>query len=417
MDLFQLKGIKKNLKKFILNAGDALSVGGIHTPNHRWVVCMALSRINSLFPNKKYIERIDEWLREKIDIDEDGQYTEKSAAIYSPLTDRCLITIAKLLNRRELFGPVRKNLEMTKYYVNPDGEVVTTASKRQDQSQRGSMAAYYYSYRYLANLDNNSQFAAMARWIEKTAQNKLVWFLIYFLEDKLLSQNMPDSAKLPTNYEKIFKHSDLARIRRDQTCATIIANNPNFFSFHKGEAALETIRFASAFFGKGQFKGQKLEHKNGKYILRQQLAGPYYQPFPKEKLPNDGDWEKMNRFLRPQSEIQKYEAVVAVSESEGTFLLDINIQGTDNVPVAIELGFRHGGELMGVEAVPEINDAFVLKNGYGKYIYKNNTIEFGPGENEHMWTQLRGALPKLDALSVYLTSFTPFFAIIKLEGK
>ena len=216
IDSSQLESVKENLKKFILKAGDALSVGGIHTPNHRWVVCMALARVNSLFPNKKYIGRIDEWLGEKIDIDADGQYTEKSAAIYSPLTDRCLITIARLLNRKELFEPVRKNLEMTKYYVNPDGEVITTASTRQDKNQRGSMSAYYYSYRYMANLDKNSQFAAMARWIAKTAQNRLAWFLIYFLEDKLLNQNMPDSAKLSPNYEKVFKHSGLVRIHRDQ---------------------------------------------------------------------------------------------------------------------------------------------------------------------------------------------------------
>jgi hypothetical protein len=42
------------LKKYLLNAGEALSVGGIHTPNHRWVVSGALAWINSFFPNPKY---------------------------------------------------------------------------------------------------------------------------------------------------------------------------------------------------------------------------------------------------------------------------------------------------------------------------------------------------------------------------
>jgi len=46
-----LSKLKTDLKTFILKAADALTVGGIHTPNHRWVVCMALARVHSLFPN------------------------------------------------------------------------------------------------------------------------------------------------------------------------------------------------------------------------------------------------------------------------------------------------------------------------------------------------------------------------------
>jgi len=409
----QTKNVKENLKKFILKAGDALSVGGIHTPNHRWVVCMALSRIYSLFPNEKYLNRIEEWLLEKIDIDADGQFSEKSASIYNPLTDRCLITIARFLNKPELLNAVHRNLDMSIYYVHADGELVTAASKRQDQYQRGSMASYYYSYRYMAIQEKNGQFAAMARWIEKTASKNLVWFLIFFLEDQILNQQMPDNVDLPTDYEKIFIHSDLVRIRREQVSATIIANNPHFFSFMKGKAGLESIRFASAFFGKGQFKGRALEIQNGKYILRQQLAGPYYQPFPKEKLPGDGDWNKMDRSLRPQSEIQHYEAVVTIMEKDGKFELTFDVGSTDNIPLSIELGFRHSGKLLGVEKIPEVEHGFILKQGFGKYIFENETIEFGPGKKEHSWTQLRGALPNFDGLSVYLTSFTPF--IFKLQ--
>ena len=43
-----------------------------------------------------------------------------------------------------------------------------------------------------------------------------------------------------------------------------------------------------------------------------------------------------------------------------------------------------------------------------KHEYGDDRIEFGPGRSEHSWTQLRGALPKLQGDSVYLTGFTPF---------
>ena len=85
----------------------------------------------------------------------------------------------------------------------------------------------------------------------------------------------------------------------------------------------------------------------------------------------------------------------------------IEISGTENVPVAVELTFRRGGQLKGVEEVPNVGDTFLLRNGFGQYVQGDQIIEFGPGQVEHTWMQLQGALPKRDGLSVYLTGFTP----------
>jgi len=410
-----LSRLKADLKIFILKAGDALTIGGIHTPNHRWVVCMALARIYALFPKNKYVQRINKWLNEKIDIDPDGQYTEKSTLTYTPLTNRCLITIARLLNKPELYEPVRKNLEMTLFYVHPDGEVVTEASGRQDKYQRGSMARYYYSYRYLALMDRNGRFAAMAAKIQKTALAQLTETLIYFLESRTLANKLPSPEKLPQDYVKVFPHSDLVRVRHNQLDATILAKNPIFFTFQKGSAVLTGLRLATAFFGKGQFQGERLEIEAGKYILRQKLNGPYYQPMPAEHLSADGNWHKMPRSFRPKSEIQQFEVVATIYEANKGFEIQFNIQGTDNVPFAIELGFRHGGQLKGVQPVMHAPDSYVLENGFGQYLFEDQIIEFGPGQAEHTWTQLRGALPKLNGMSVYLTGYTPLEMTLKIN--
>ena len=403
-----LASILSLLEEFILKAADALTVGGIHTPNHRWVVCRTLARVYVLFPNKKYINRIDQWLAEGIDIDPDGQFTEKSSSVYTPLTDRCLITMASLLNRPELYEPVRKNLEMTLYYIHPDGEVVTAASKRQDQYRRGSMAPYYIPYRYMALLDNNGHFAAMSNWIEKTSSVKLVNCLPNFMDNPVLYKTLPMEKPLPTNYIKIFSHSKLARIRHGNISATVLADNTSFFSFHKGNAAIEAIRLASAFFGKAQFSSPEVFVENNTFTLKQKLAGPYYQPFPHDKIPGDGNWHRMARSLRPQSEVQHYLAIITIIDKETEFEITFDITGTDNVPLAIEIGFRKGGILEGVEPVNGIENAYLFPKKNLVYKLKKNTISVTPGQALHSWTQIRGAHPKLNSDSVYITGFTPF---------
>ena len=44
----------------------------------------------------------------------------------------------------------------------------------------------------------------------------------------------------------------------------------------------------------------------------------------------------------------------------------------------------------------------------GEYQYDNKNIIFGTGLADHAWTDLKDALPKNDAIYVYITGFTPF---------
>jgi hypothetical protein len=416
-----LRAVAAELGKFITRGGEALVTGGVHTPNHRWVVCAALAWVNTLFPHPKFVARADQWLAETIDIDPDGQYTEKSTTVYSPIVDRALITVARLLNRPELYDPVRKNLEMTLYYVHPDGEVVTEASRRQDRYQRGSMARYYYAYRTMALRDGNGRFAAMARQIERSVAPRHPGELGVYLTEPEFGRPLPPDAPLPTDYAKVFSYSSLARIRRGQASGTILAGNTTLFSFRKGTAALEAVRFATAFFGKGQFSGDALEIKDGRYVLRQELDGPYFQPLTKDQIA-DGEHVKMapngtlanHKQWRALSEVQTLQSLVTITEKNGVFDLAFSIRGTEFVPVAIELAFRHGGTLHGVKPAPGVKDAYLLENGTGRYVLGGDTIEFGPARMEHTYTQVRGAVPKWDGQSVYLTGFTPFDVTLRI---
>jgi hypothetical protein len=403
------------LKKFLINAGEALIVGGIHTPNHRWVVCAALTKLNGLWPDTRYVDRINEWLQENIDIDSDGQYNEKSTYIYSSLSDRLLITIGAGLNKPELLEHVRKNLNMTLYYVHPNGEVVTDASGRQDKALIGTMENYYYPYRYLALLDKNQTYAAMCKLIEETAGDKIRYFLDYLLTDSTLWEQLPPPTTIPMNYVKTFPNSGLVRIRRNRRDSTLIAKNPVWLTFMKGNAVLQGVRFATSFFGKGQFQTEKV-HVNGElYQMTQKLDGPYWQPYPKESIDPEGDWEKMPKANRAQSEIQQLETNIRIQETKDGMEIEIVTNGTERVPAALELIFRPGGELKGVVKVETSKDSWILKEGTGSYTFGSDTISFGPGVGLHKNIALRGALPAMDAPTVFLTGFTPFKHTIRLS--
>ena len=403
---------------FLLRAGEALTVGGIHTPNHRWVVSAALTKLNERWPDARYVNRINQWLAEHIDMDSDGQYNERSTLIYSPLTNRLLITIAKGLKKPELLDYIRRNLAMTMYYVHANGEVVSEASGRQDKAQVGTLEGYYLPYRYMAIHDNDGEMAAMCRLIEKTAMPKTVYLLDYLLEDTTLWQELPTMKPLPTSYVKVYPHSGLVRIRRGRWDSTILSANPVWLTFHKGDAVLQGIRVASSFFGKGQFQTEKIEQQGDSWVLTQALDGPYYQPYPSDQIPPDGDWEKMPRTNRAQSEVQKLQTTVTISEQANGVQARITISGTDGVPVALELIFRPGGTFAGVTAHPTRANAYLL-TGSGSYTVKKDTITFGseqagPEPVTHRNVQLRGALPAMDAPSVYVTGFTPFDRTISL---
>lgn len=445
-DSAELTGIKEGLRTFLLAAGETLTVGGVHTPNHRWGVCAALARINALYPAAKYVRRIDEWLSEGIDIDADGQFSERSTGNYSAVTDIWLITMARLLQRDQLLEPARRNLTLTLYHMHADGELETVASRRQDQWRRDSVFSarpvpdnFHLPYRYLALRDGNGQFATMTRLIEEEAGDELADNLGYFLEESRLKDELPPGEPLPADYARFFPASGLVRIRRGQVSASVyggsdyplgvvsgLAANPTFFTFRKGEAVLESVRMAPQFFRKGFFYSQGVDVQEHRYQLHQRLEVPYYQPLPEAARRADGDyklspaedrfWSKMDFPAREKSNIKTLEQRVAVVETErGRFDLEVDIDGHDGVPVTLECSFRRGGHLVGVTPSPDSDGDYFLEQGFGRYQLGGQSIEFGPGQADHRVTRLesevfdthRGSI-RPDGLRVYITAFTPF---------
>ena len=400
--------ITRLFQPFLVRAGGGMAVGGIHTPNHRWVVSSALAQIHELFPDSRYPRRIDEWLAEGIDIDNDGQFTERSTLVYNIVSDRALIVLAAKLRRPELLEPVRRNLDALPYLLHADGEVVSEISRRQDQFTRGTVVGYWFPLTYMAIKEQNGRLSTLASRAAPDGAR-----LSALLEYPELSQPLPPPGSLPEDFERTFGDIGITRIRRGPVSATLVlGGSSRFFTLRHGGAVMDGVRFATSFFGKGQFVPQTGVKNANAYQFRQALEGPYFQPLA-EKVVSQS-WEETRRRRR-QSEVCRLEQSADVVEMRNGFSVRLRASGTDGVPVAVELSFREGGTLDGCRPVADLPGVFVLEQGTGTYRAEGRAIRFGPGDGPHRYTQLRGAEPRLPGLSVYITGFTPFDKTISLE--
>jgi hypothetical protein len=404
-----MREIEQLLEPVVKRCAGGLLKGGVHTPNHRWVVCAGLAQAHALYPNPDYVRRIDQWLAEGIDIDSDGQYTERSTAGYNGVTNRALVTTAIKLKRWELLEPVRRNLDAMQYLLHPGMEVVTDISTRQDLYTRGTMAGYWFAARFLAVRDGNGLYETYAR---QGAPG--LWELMEYPE---LQQAGPEPAPPPENYEKLMPELKVARVRRGRSSSTIRwEGTSRFLAMRSGEAVLEAVRISSAFFGKGQFIPTRGSRVDEGFRMTQQLHGPYYQPLARV-VPAGAEAWAASRKERAQSEVSTLDYNLLLTETEEGWRLRLGAAGTRYVPLVVELTFRAGGRLEGVEPVPGLTDVYLLKSGVGVYRYQRDEIHFGPGKAEHRYVTVRGAEPRLSGPTVYLTMYTPVDAAVEFRLK
>lgn len=394
------------LEKWVLpaieKAGDALVRGGIHTPNHRWVASSALSGLHKLYGHPKYLRRAEQWLAEGIDQDSDGQYTERSTIGYNGICNRAFVLIADWLNRPEYYAPVRRNLDASLYLLHADGEVVTEISRRQDLNQRGTMGNHWPALAHLAWKDRNGQYANLARQLEPVYGSPA--FLLRWPQYTL---DLPESKPLPTDYDKLYPSIGLARIRRGPKSISILRQRDRFFTFRNGAAVVNAVRFATAFFGKGQFASRTLTREGDSYVMTQDLDAGYYQPFSPPRKVTTETYDD-TREERQRTEICRLHYKTTITETSKGCKLRIEAGGTDGVPLTVEINLREGATITGAEKIGKFRDAWLLKDGFADVTAGADRIRIGPGIGEHTYLEVRGAKPRLEGPSIFLTGLTPF---------
>jgi hypothetical protein len=440
------------MRGILKKAAPGLAKGGIHTPNHRWKICSALARISNIIEDPSLIERIDEWLAEGIDIDADGIYSERSPNYYSAVSNPSLLTVAHELNYTELVGFVRNNLELSIEHAEPNGEMETIQSRRQDQSQPpgDNMGNFYPQFRELALLDKNGRFAAMARLIEKRLGPQLGDFLGNLIERPELAAELPKPKQPFSDFKKHYKSAGLVRARRGKLTVSAfggsdwyttdgkkaefynrmgsgLSTNPTMFRAWNGKAVLEAVRLSASFFSMGHFRSNGVElSKDGVIKLGSEIEVPYYLPIPADKRDDngtyalsksvDGRFYAMLDFTNRPISVRRLKTDVEIKPTRQGYDLDFEVSGEDNVELTFELTFREGGKFKGVKEILDSDNTTIyhLIEGKGEYSMGDDKIAFGPGNGkgliasdageQYSW---HGGNLTLQGSHVYITGKTP----------
>ena len=257
--------------------------------------------------------------------------------------------------------------------------------------------------------DRDGQFATLAQRSEGGAR------LSTLLEYPELSQPLPAGAPLPADFERSFPDVGIARIRRGPLSATLVlGGSSRFFALRYGDAVIEGVRFATAFFGKGQFVPDTAEKRGDGYVFRQSLEAPYYQPLSQKVTPEtwgaDARAAPAERGLPASSSRRRSPNCQRVSRPHPRGRHPRRAAGGRDL---LSRG-RQRSRLS--RACARRPAATSCQRGTATYRAGANQIRFGPGDAPHEYVQVRGAEPKLPGRSVYITGFTPFDRTFVFEG-
>ncbi|KIQ02475.1 MULTISPECIES: hypothetical protein [Curtobacterium] len=389
-----------DLDAIVHRATPALLTGGVHTPNHRWEIAAALARVHRLHPAAALLDRIDAWLAEGPDIDADGLWSERSPNYASAVSGPSFLVLAAVLDRPALLDPVRRSLDATLALLLPDDTVETVQSRRQDQSQPFGIGPFAPLLWHVAVLDGRGDLAAVAARaaVAETWQPAAV--AARSMTDPLLGRPLPEPVALAPVVHT-FADARLVHVREPDRSVVLfagsdvpaqghvrsgLANSPTFLRVVVGSVVLSDVRLSREFFGLGPFRPTALESLgDGRFRLTETVSAGYHQPLPasarqpdgRYPLADEGRFSAAMAFGARSVDTVVLSTTVDVAVTPDAVVLDVVTEGAE-VPWSLQLTFRTGGTLMGVET-DAVTGERVLADGTGSYRVGSDVVTFGPG--------------------------------------
>ncbi len=416
--------IRQPVYRLIDSTSRGVAAGGFHTPNHRWAIASCLLCCEKITGNAALGERAREYLREGLDINEDGEFAERSAGNYNQVNDDQMIRLYIATGDSVYLEAAAKNLEMMYCYFDPDHSVFTNNSTRQDLGRKVYSESYYILYLLVGYFLKRPDLGAMAEWIWQDCRRRgsipsgAEWLLNYPEMDGYAA-DFP-CMKPFEQVDRLFPDSDIARIRSGRWSCSLLNGKANCLYFQHGAFSMYMTIYSNLC-DRRNFLSDTLERTPTGYRMKAHAAGWYYLPFPEK--PDTSDWWAMdNPNRRPKTEGLPLDTTLDIVKRPGGVDLHIRTQGIDQLPLRMEFSFLPGGYVR--------TEHFLQHTRPGESInIMSGTVEAcGPGGETividgafgaHDFTdRMGGAYPLSDKhYTVYFTAYTPVDKVIRIRAE
>ena len=414
--------ILRRLEEIIKDGADGMLAGGFHTPNHRWAIASILMACSKYFGSRKMEEAANTYLKEGIDCNEDGEFSEKSAGNYNRINNDAMILLSQVTGDTTYEQHVLRNLRMMLTYIEPDGSIFTANSTRFDKDLLVYPTDYYMEYLRMGQKYNIPEFLAMCNFIFDLAGEKnlaapdcLIWFMLCPQYRNLEFGESYDFG----NFHAFYRDSGIVRGRNGRFTYTVMSGKSNFFYLHSGTIKLE-VKVCGSFCEHRAFKADNIEQlPGGGYHLNQVMRGWYYLPF--EDAPETSDWWKMNQVARPKKYGPNMQIDVWVQEVKGGVDIRVKTSGVEGAPWRIELAFFGVNFLTSRQIDMPLtgSEVLVVKEGEVEVANGFDTLLIEPCFGKHHFIAGKEDSEKKTqgAFTLYLTDYTAFDREIHIRNK
>ena len=419
----QAESLRTRMLRLIESCCEGVMNGGFHTPNHRWAISACLKHAAKICSRDDFSRKADVYLGEGLDIDESGEFAERSTGTYNAVNDDQMIRLYLATGDRTYLEAARSNLRMMLSYIDPDGSVFTNNSTRQDYGKKVYLESYYLLFLITGYLLNDEALAAYSEYCWEVCASHgitphaLPWLSLYPDLEAFGKKRKPDLDVIRQG-KKLFSKSGIGRMRRGDVSCTVMSGRPNFLYFQHGSNTLYLVLYGNVC-EKRNFVPTLLEETEKGFRVSAKADSWYYLPFDGDG-PATKDWWEMDNANTRKKLIQDQMTMTAdVSwQGDGVDVL-IRAEGLCGVPVRLEWGFLPDNALRSEHFVIEASPGGSMTVCGGTLQAQNSkgeTLTVGPAFARHnVQFRMGGAYPlSREHFTVFFTELTPFERVIHI---